>query len=138
MSKLPPPGSSTGNVLLSKVHLITAHKRSLGQGNIFTNMCQEFCSQGVCPIACWDTIPLEGRHPPWQGDPPPSKADCPWQGRPSWQGKPLLARQTPSTQCTLGDTVNKQAVCILLECNLVIKWDFFVKKFKTLVVNLVI
>ena len=26
--------------------LITARKRSLGQGNIFTSVCQEFCSQG--------------------------------------------------------------------------------------------
>ena len=27
---------------------ITARKRSLGQGNIFIGMCQEFCSQGGC------------------------------------------------------------------------------------------
>ena len=27
--------------------LFTARKRSLGQGNIFTSMCQEFCTQGV-------------------------------------------------------------------------------------------
>ena len=26
--------------------LITARKRSLGQGNIFIDVCQEFCSQG--------------------------------------------------------------------------------------------
>ena len=35
------------------LQLITARKRSLGQGNIFTSMCQEFCSQGRCAIpAC--------------------------------------------------------------------------------------
>ena len=41
----------------------------LGQGNIFSSVCQEFCTWGVCPIACWDT--------PWQGD------------------SPSLARETP-------------------------------------------
>ena len=66
------------------------------------------------------------------GIPPPGKADPPWQGRPPlarrpppWQGDPPLARQTspgkadpPPAQCImLGDTVNKRAVCILLECN---------------------
>ena len=29
-----------------KIGVITARKRSLGQGNIFTSVCQEFCSQG--------------------------------------------------------------------------------------------
>ena len=28
--------------------IFTARKRSLGQGNIFIGVCQEFCSQGVC------------------------------------------------------------------------------------------
>ena len=34
--------------VLSKIDtvLITACKRSLGQGNIFTSVCQEFCSRG--------------------------------------------------------------------------------------------
>ena len=30
--------------------LITARKRSLGQGNIFIGVCQEFCSQGWCLV----------------------------------------------------------------------------------------
>ena len=34
--------------------LITARKRSLGQGNIFTRVCQEFCSQGgLVPGGGW-------------------------------------------------------------------------------------
>ena len=61
--------------------------------------------------------------PPWQGD-PPGKAD-PTLGKADPPGKadaPLLSRQTPRqgdppAQCMLGDTVNKWAVCILLECN---------------------
>ena len=41
---------------------------------------------------------------------------------PSWQGRTPVketppARQTPPAQCMLGDTVNKRAVSILLECN---------------------
>ena len=31
---------------LLKVNFFTASKRSLGQGNIFTSVCQEFCSVG--------------------------------------------------------------------------------------------
>ena len=54
-------------------HFITARKRSLGQGNIFVGVCQEFCSRrggeylGRCPP--WANTPL-GRHAPWQVHPP--------------------------------------------------------------------
>ena len=37
----------------------------LRQGNIFTSVCQEFCSQGgggVCVSACWDTPPAWAVH----------------------------------------------------------------------------
>ena len=35
---------------------ITARKRSLGKGNIFSSVCQEFCPRGgVCLSARWDT-----------------------------------------------------------------------------------
>ena len=30
-----------------KLYIISVHKRSLGQGNIFRSVCQEFCSWGV-------------------------------------------------------------------------------------------
>ena len=37
------------SVLRYNIIIITARKRSLGQGNIFIGVCQEFCSQGgVC------------------------------------------------------------------------------------------
>ena len=32
--------------LISKIFFFTARKRSLGQGNIFSSMCQEFCPRG--------------------------------------------------------------------------------------------
>ena len=59
----------------------------------------------VCLSACWDTTPPEQtlprrRHPPPEQTPPGPSTPPP-----------------SSVQCMLGDTVNKQAVYILLECN---------------------
>ena len=54
--------------------VITACKRSLGQGNIFTSTCQEFCSQGggVCS-GCGG---VRGSGPGGCGDPPPDGYCC--------------------------------------------------------------
>ena len=116
--------------------IFIARKRSLGQGNIFSSVCQEFCSQGVCLSTCWDTIPPRTRHPPsgadtlleqapprsrhllGPGTPPPGADTPPGPGTPPRSRPPW--EQTLPAQCMLGDTVNKRAVCILLECNLVI------------------
>ena len=79
----------------------------LRQGNVFTPVCQSFCSQGgVCHTPPWsDTpwadIPL-GRHPlPWadtpQGDTPrqtPPLADTP--GRYPWADTPWQTSPLPS------------------------------------------
>ena len=62
---------------------------------MFLQVCVILFMGGVCLSACWDT--------PQQGDPPGK--ETPRQGRSS------------PVQCMLGDKVNKQAVCILLECN---------------------
>ena len=45
---------------------VTARKRTLGQGNIFRSVCQEFCPQWgeVCLSACWDTTPGTWQAPP--------------------------------------------------------------------------
>ena len=49
--------------LSNRLVIFTARKRSLGQGNIFSSVCQEFCSQGgVCLSECWDTTPLRAVH----------------------------------------------------------------------------
>ena len=40
---------------LSDTGVITARKRSLGQGNIFTPVCHSVHRGGVCLSACWDT-----------------------------------------------------------------------------------
>ena len=71
---------------------------------------------------------------------PPPQADTPWADKPPWADTPTpgrhLSRQTTPlgqtplvadtpvgrhlpVQCMLGDTINKWAVRILLECNLV-------------------
>ena len=43
-----------GSCSKNDVKIFTARKRSLGQGNIFIGVCQEFCSQGrgVCSGGC--------------------------------------------------------------------------------------
>ena len=57
------------------------------------------------------------------GIPPP----CPLEQTPKSRHPPRadtpLGQTTPLAQCMLGDTVNKRAVCILLECNLVTKYE---------------
>ena len=45
-------------MIFQTVLIITARKRSLGQGNIFSRVCQEFCSQGGLPQC------ILGYHPP--------------------------------------------------------------------------
>ena len=71
---------------------------------LYFHRCLWFCSQGGLPQCMF------GYHTP-------NAADPPWQGRPPLARQTNLARQTPPAQCMLGDTVNKRAVCILLECN---------------------
>ena len=82
------------------VKLVTARKQSLGRGNIFSSVCQEFCSQGGVPGQV---------HPPGRYPHPPG-------------------RYTPLEQCMLRDTGNKRAVRILLKCILVfvfVYWYFY-------------
>ena len=94
--------------------LITARKRSLGQGNIFSSVCQEFCSQGGLPQC------MLGYHPPPEPGTSPLRTKHPLRGadtpsrHPPGPGTPRA--DTPPAQCMLGDTVNKRAVCILKLC----------------------
>ena len=101
---------------------ITARKRSLGQGNIFSSVCQEFCSQGgggSASVHAGIPPPPRSRLPPDQA-PPPEQTPPGSRHTPREQTPP---EQTPPTQRMLGDTVNKLAVCILLECNLVYNYE---------------
>ena len=101
---------------------IAAHKRSLGQGNIFAPVCHSVYKgwgsasmhAGIPPPRPEVGTPpgTRGRHPPGSRHPPdqtppPLGADTPPEA------------DTPHEQCMLGDTGNKRAIRILLECNLV-------------------
>ena len=106
--------------------MFTARKRSLGQGNIFSSVCQEFCSQGEgsASVHAWipPPPPPEADMPPGSRHPPeadPSEADTPPRSRHPLEADTPRKQTPPPPQCMLGDTVNKRAVCILLECNLV-------------------
>ena len=91
--------------------------------------------RGVCLSACYDTPPgadpsgadtPQSRHPLLEQTPPgadPLGAGIPWEQTPP-EADTLLGADPPRAdptpvQCMLGDTVNKPAVCILLECNLI-------------------
>ena len=75
----------------------------LGQGNVFTGVCDSVHGGGaVCHSASWDTPP-RSRHPPPR---PPGSRHIPWEQTPpgSW----------------LRHTVNERPVRTLLECILVL------------------
>ena len=87
----------TAHLIINK--LVTARKRSLGQGNIFSSMCQEFCSQeggGSASVHAGIPPPLPGadtpqsRHPPDQASP---RTDTPQTRHPPWTRYP--PEQTP-------------------------------------------
>ena len=93
----------------------------------------------ACLSACWDTTPTPRAEPPREQTPQEqTRADTPQSRSP--QDQPPHQEQTPLlgtrhlapdqppprtrhslVQRMLGDTVNARAVCILLECNLVVK-----------------
>ena len=90
---------------------------------IFLHLSVILFTAGVCLSACWDTHPPGSRHP-WSRHPPPRSRHPPWEQTPLEQTPSPRSRHPPMgadppAQCMLGDTVNKRAVCILLECNLV-------------------
>ena len=80
---------------------------------------------GVCLSACWDTPPDQAGTPWDQAGNPPPQTRCPWdQASPGTRQAPPdqtpRGPGTPPEQSILRDTVNERAVCILLECNLVL------------------
>ena len=48
---------------ISLTLIFTARKRSLGQGNIFTSVCQEFCSRGGCLLGGGGCLLPQGSAP---------------------------------------------------------------------------
>ena len=92
-----------------------------------SSVCQEFCSQGGVPgqvhpprqVPPWQVHPRLARYTPWPDTPPDRypQAGTPHRGRYAQPTSP----PTPLSQekCMLGDTGNKRAGHILLECILV-------------------
>ena len=99
----------------------------LGQGYIFTGVCDSVHKEGClpqCMLGChhtpWADTPQSRHHPPGADPPrvhrPPEQT--PSRSRHHLEQTPPRA-DTPPAQSMLGDTVNARAVRILLECNLV-------------------
>ena len=85
----------------------------LGQGNIFSSVCQEFCSPGG------GSAPLHaGIHTLPPGADTPPGADISLGADTCQEQTPPEADISPM-QCKLGDKGNKRAVRTLLECILV-------------------
>ena len=93
-------------------------------------MCQEFCSQGgrgsTYAGTPWDQVPPRPGTPPPDQVPPRTRYTLQDQVHPLGAGTPPLGPGTPPEQCMLGDTGNKWAVRILLECILVFVYFWFV------------
>ena len=135
--------------------IITARKRSLGQGNIFTPVCHSVHRGGLpsrrppgkeAPPGRETSLgrrhpparetPLGWRHPPWQGDPPgrrhPRQGDPPGRRYPPggrhplpWEGGTPPSRETPRKESPPPRRLLLRAVRILLECILVSILVFF-------------
>ena len=56
---LPPPLNKQTRLKTLAGSNIYRPQTKLQKGNVFTAVCQSFCShgEGVCPSACWDTLP---------------------------------------------------------------------------------
>ena len=107
-------------------------QRSWGKVMFFTRVCDSVHG-GICLSESWDTTPpweqapLHDQAPPQSRHPPRSRPSqeqvLPRSRHPPRNKHPLGAGTPPGAdppaQCMEGDTVNKRAVCILLECNLV-------------------
>ena len=114
--------------------VITARKRSLGQGNIFIGVCQESlftvgglpqCMLEADPPPKNGEPPQDWRTPPKNGDPPEWRPPQEWRIPPK-NGEPPQEWRPPNHSMP-GDTVNARAVRILLECNLVVAIVDFVE-----------
>ena len=96
--------------ILLECTLVTARKRSLGQGNIFAPVCHSVHG-GVCLSACWDTTPPPGadtpgpappktRHPPDQA--PPNAVHPGRYGQRAGGTHPAGMQSCDISCCTLG------------------------------------
>ena len=97
---------------IMKAKVVTARKRSLGQGGVFTPVCHSVHREGLHPGG----LPPGGLH--WRGG-SASRGVCMRGG-----GEVGQWAKPPPYQI-LWDTVNEPAVHILLECILVFQYVLF-------------
>ena len=84
-------------------NIFTARKRSLGQGNVFTHVCQSFCSRRGASAPLHAGIHPQGRHP-WADTPSRHPwADTPWADPPPGRHT-YLGRHPPGKHPTPSDT----------------------------------
>ena len=99
-------------------HIITARKRSLGQGNVFTPVCQSFCSQGGGGRA-WQGVGMHGREWACMAGGACMTGGVHGRGH-LWQGIRVWQRVCVVGACVQERRPLKRALRILLECILVI------------------
>ena len=101
IKQMPSERSSTELTRCSKFKTVLLPPATkLGQGNIFRSVCQELCPQRG--VSATNALPRDT-----------PRADTPRNRH------PLEKTPPPLEQCMLGDTGNKRALRILLECILV-------------------
>ena len=96
----------------------------MGQGNVFTGICDSVNGGGGGQPQCMLGCPLDQtRPPPRPGTPPDQANHPPPEEQPPWTRPPTRpappGRRTPPPGSRLQHTVNERPVRILLECNLV-------------------
>ena len=117
--------------MLLQIYLFLPPANEVHEGNVFTPVCQSFCSQGgglsapehagIPPPGLEADPPKDQRQPPWEQTPRsrhPRSRHSPSSRHPPGVAIPP-GEDLPLPQCMLGDTGNKWAVLILLECILV-------------------
>ena len=73
-----------------EIPIVLPPATKLGQGNIFSSVCQEFCPRGG--RECLGRYPPSQAHPPGRctlgSGTPPGQVHNPWAGSPPWGGTP--------------------------------------------------
>ena len=102
------PGGFPETTSLSVRYRFLPAAMKLGQGNVFTGVCDSVhrWGVGVCLSARWDT-PRSRQPPPPRSRHTPPRADTPW-------------RRHPPGSRLRHNTVNERPVRILLECILIV------------------
>ena len=109
--------------VLTSFRLLLPPANEICEGYVFTRVCHSVHWGGVS-ASVHAGIPPAANTPPG-ADTPRANTPTPRRRHPPSKHPPPPGADTSPVQCMLGDTVNKRAVCILLECNLADKINYF-------------